>query len=111
MSHCDGRQGCCRSHDGWPVNILEHELSVGASITFRVGGTFRAYMERINTNVPCPDDLWLLAHKTNRAPVVLQWEGALSGKRKKSIKPGELFELNPTLMRRRRNSAKGRELA
>ena len=91
------------------VNILEHELSVGASITFRVGGTVRAYMERFNTDVPFPDDLWLLAHKTNRDPVVLEWEHALSGKRKKSIKPGELFELNPTLMRRWQVSAKGWE--
>ena len=88
------------------VHILEHELSVGASITFRVGGTFRVFMERINTDVPFPDDLWLLAHKTNRDPVVLEWEGAISGRQKKSLKPGELFELNPTLMRRWRMSAK-----
>ncbi|MDE0332307.1 MAG: hypothetical protein OXL41_10610 [Nitrospinae bacterium] len=88
------------------VHILEHELSEGAAITFRVGGTFRAYMERINTDVPFPDDLWLVAHKSNRDPVVLEWEDALSGNEKKSMKPGELFELNPTLMRRWRMSAK-----
>lgn len=93
------------------VHILEHELTAGASITFRVGGKFRAYMERIDTDVPFPEDLWLLAHETNRDPVVLEWEGELSGKRKKSIKPGELFGLNPTLMRRWRMSAKRWEKA
>lgn len=93
------------------VHIPGRDLSEGAAITAHVGGTFRAYMEHMNTDVPFPDDFWLLAHKTNRDPVVLEWGGALSGEWKKSMKPGESFELNPTLMRRWRMSAKRWEQA
>ena len=52
--------------DGTP--ILEYEIKEGQSIQFRVGGTVRAFMERLG---PAPDgDMFLDADSGNVEPVV-----------------------------------------
>ena len=50
--------------DGVP--ILEYELPLGQSITFRVGGTIRAFMERVG---PAPDSaVWLTCQRQQPRP-------------------------------------------
>ena len=58
-------------------SILEYDVRVGQSIQFRVGGTVKAFMERVGD---APDgDMFLDADGGNVEPVMVEYEHALSG--------------------------------
>ena len=60
--------------------ILEYEVKEGQSISFRVGGTVKAHMERIG---PAPDgDMFMDADSGNAEPVTVEYEHALAGPQK-----------------------------
>ena len=59
------------------VQILDYELTLGASIAFRVGGAVKAFMERVG---PAPDsDIKMIAGSGNAEPVTVEYEHALAG--------------------------------
>ena len=59
------------------VSILEYELTLGASIAFRVGGKVKAFMERVG---PAPDsDIHMMAGAGNVEAVTVEYEHALAG--------------------------------
>ena len=69
--------------DGTP--ILEYEIKEGQSIQFRVGGTVKAFMERVG---PAPDaDMFLDADGGNVEAVTIEYEHALSGFQTVSLQP------------------------
>ena len=66
--------------------VLEHELRVGDSREFRVGGTAEAFMQRIG---PAPDsDMFVLTSPNNRESVTVEYQHALAGPQKQSLGPG-----------------------
>ena len=78
--------------------ILEYEIKEGQSIQFRVGGTVKAFMERLG---PAPDsDMFLDADGSNVEAVTVDYEHALSGPQKVSLQPGERLSINPVVSRR-----------
>ena len=80
------------------VNILEYEVLEGQSIQVRVGGTIKAFMERIGD---APDgDMFLDAAGANTQPVHVEFEHALSGPQTFNLQPGQRLTLNPVLSRR-----------
>ena len=57
--------------------ILEYEIKEGQSIQFRVGGTVKAFMERVGD---APDgDMFMDADSGNVESVMVEYEHALSG--------------------------------
>lgn len=80
------------------VKILEYEIPLGQSITFRVGGSVKAFMQRVG---PAPDSpVWLIAGDSNKEPVSVGFEHALAGKQGRKISPGQKFIINPVVARR-----------
>ena len=80
------------------VSILEYELTLGASIAFRVGGKVKAFMERVG---PAPDsDIKMIAGSSNVEPVTVEYEHALAGPQKKILRPGEQLSINAVVSRR-----------
>ena len=80
------------------VPILEYDIPEGQSITFRVGGTVKAYMERIG---PAPiGPVWVITDDANKEPVTVDFEHALAGPQKKKLLPGQKFTINPVVARR-----------
>ena len=68
------------------ASILEYEIKEGQSIQFRVGGTVKAYMERVGD---APDgDMFLDADSSNVESVTVAYEHALSGSQRVSLLPG-----------------------
>ena len=87
--------------DGVP--ILEYELPLGQSITFRVGGTIRAFMERVG---PAPDSaVWLTSNDNNPDPITVAFEHALAGPQTVTIGAGQRLTINPVVSRRWEMSA------
>ena len=81
--------------DGTP--ILEYEIKEGQSIQFRVGGTTKAFMERVSA---APDgDMFLDADGGNVEPVTVEYEHALSGAVTVSLQPGQRLSINPVMSR------------
>ena len=77
--------------DGTP--ILEYEVKEGQSIQFRVGGTVKAFMERVG---PAPDaDMFLDADGGNVESVTIEYEHALSGAQVVTLQPGQRLSINP----------------
>ena len=59
------------------VRIMEYEIKEGQSISFRVGGSVKAYMERVG---PAPDgDMFMDAATDNADAVTVDYEHALAG--------------------------------
>ena len=86
------------------VRILEYEIKLGSSIQFRVGGTIKAFMERVG---PAPDsDVWIISASNNKEPVTVEFEHALAGPQKVTIGPGQKLTINPVVARRWKMSAK-----
>ena len=78
--------------------ILEYEVKEGQSIRFRVGGTVKAFMERVGD---APDgDMFLDADSGNVETVTVEYEHALSGLQKVSFQPGQRVTINPVVSRR-----------
>ena len=78
--------------------ILEYKIKEGQSIQFRVGGTVKAFMERLG---PAPDgDMFLDADSANVEPVGVEYEHALSGPQAVSLQPGQRLSINPVVSRR-----------
>ena len=83
--------------------ILEYEIKEGQSIQFRVGGTVKAFMERLG---PAPDgDMFLDADSSNVDPVAVEYEHALSGPQAVSLQPGQRLSINPVVSRHWQMSA------
>ena len=54
------------------VLVTEYEIKLGNSISFRVGGTIAAFMERVG---PAPDsDMFMDAAGGNAEPVTVEYE-------------------------------------
>ena len=67
--------------------ILEYKIPEGQAISFRVGGTIQALMQR--TDAPVPDvDMRLVAGSANKEPVTVEYEHALSGLQTVVLQPG-----------------------
>ena len=80
------------------VSILEYDLTLGASIAFRVGGAVKAFMERVG---PAPDsDIKMIAGSGNVEPVTVEYEHALAGPQKVTLQPGEQLSINAVVSRR-----------
>ena len=80
------------------VQILQYEIPEGQSITFRVGGLIRAYMERVG---PAPDgEVWAITDGGNPGPVTVKFEHALSGPQTVVLDPGRRLTINPVVSRR-----------
>ena len=78
--------------------ILEYEIKEGQSIQFRVGGTVKAFMERLG---PAPDgDMFLDADSSNAEPVTVEYEHALSGPQTVQLQAGQRLSINPVVARR-----------
>ena len=79
------------------IHIQEYEVKEGQSISFRVGGTVRAFMQRVG---PAPGgDMYLDADASNAEPVTVEYEHALSGPQKQVLQPGQRLAMNPVLSR------------
>ena len=89
------------------VQILQYEIPLGQSIMFRVGGTIRAYMERVGDAPDTP--VWLITGGDNREPVHVEFEHALAGPQAMDIHPGQKLTINPVMARRWEMSAKSWE--
>ena len=77
--------------------ILEYEIREGQSIQFRVGGTVKAFMERVSA---APDgEMFLDADGGNVEPVTVEYEHALSGAVTVSLQPGQRLSINPVMSR------------
>ena len=80
------------------VKIMEYDIKEGNSISFRVGGTVEAFMERIG---PAPDgDMFMDAAQSNAESVTVEYEHALAGPQTKRLGPGQRLTLNPVISRR-----------
>ena len=83
--------------------VMEYEIKLGNSISFRVGGTVQAFMERVG---PAPDtDMFMSADASNAEPVTVEYEHALAGQQKKVLRPGQRLTLKPVVSRRWRITA------
>ena len=79
------------------VQIMEYEIKLGNSISFRVGGTIAAFMERVG---PAPDsDMFMDAAGGNAEPVTVEYEHALAGPQKQVLRPGQRLKLNAVVSR------------
>ena len=79
------------------ASILEYEIREGQSIQFRVGGTGKAYMERVG---PAPDgDMFMDADGSNVEAITVEYEHALSGTQRVSLLPGQRLSINPVVSR------------
>ena len=79
------------------VSLLEYEVKEGQSIQVRVGGTVKAFMERVGD---APDgDMFLDADSGNVEPVAVEYEHALSGPQRVSLQPGQRVSINPVVSR------------
>ena len=77
--------------------VMEYEIKLGNSISFRVGGTVQAFMERVG---PAPDtDMFMSADASNAEPVTVEYEHALAGQQKKVLRPGQRLTLKPVVSR------------
>ena len=80
------------------VKVLEYDVKEGNSIEFRVGGTMRAFMQRVG---PAPDgSMFIDATAGNKQPVVVDFEHALSGPQHFVLAPGQRLTVNPVAARR-----------
>ena len=80
------------------ASILEYEVKEGQSIQFRVGGSVKAFMERVGD---APDsEMFLDADGGNVQAVVVEYEHALSGLQRVSLLPGQRLSINPVVSRR-----------
>ena len=78
-------------------SILEYDVKEGQSIQVRVGGTVKAFMERVGD---APDgDMFLDADSANVEPVAVEYEHALSGLQRVSLQPGQRVSINPVVSR------------
>ena len=79
--------------------VLEYKIPEGQAISFRVGGTIQALMQR--TDAPVPDvDMRLVAGSANKEPVTIEYEHALSGLQTVALQPGHTLSINPIVSRR-----------
>ena len=75
------------------VQILEYEIKEGQSIEFRVGGTIKAFMERVG---PVLDgDMFMDAGTANVERVTVAWQDALVGPQTKTLGPGQRLTVTP----------------
>ena len=67
--------------------VMEYEIKLGNSISFRVGGTVEAFMQRVG-NAP-DSDMFMTADGSNAEAVTVEYEHALAGPQKKVLRPGQ----------------------
>ena len=79
------------------VSLLEYQVKEGESIQFRVGGTVKAFMERVGD---APDgDMFMDSDSSNVEAVTVEYEHALSGLQRVSLLPGQRLAINPVVSR------------
>ena len=79
------------------ASILEYEIKEGASIQFRVGGTVKAFMERVGD---APDgDMFMDADSGNVEAITVEYEHALSGLQRVNLLPGQRLTIKPVVSR------------
>ena len=79
------------------ASILEYEIKEGQSIQFRVGGTVKAFMERVG---PAPDgDMFMDADSGNVEAINVEYEHVLSGLQNISLQPGQRLSIKPVVSR------------
>ena len=79
------------------VSLLEYQIKEGESIQFRVGGTVKAFMERVGD---APDgDMFMDSDSSNVEAVTVEYEHALSGLQRVSLLPGQRLAINPVVSR------------
>ena len=79
------------------TSILEYEIKEGQSIQFRVGGTVKAFMERVG---PAPDgDMFMDADSGNVEAINVEYEHVLSGLQNVSLQPGQRLSIKPVVSR------------
>ena len=77
------------------VSLLEYQIKEGESIQFRVGGTVKAFMERVGD---APDgDMFMDSDSSNVEAVTVEYEHALSGLQRVSLLPGQRLAINPVV--------------
>ena len=80
------------------VQILQYPIPEGQSITFHVGGSIKAYMQR--TEAPVPDvDMSATAGTRNKENVTVEYQHALAGPQKKELRPGQKLTVNAVTAR------------
>ena len=80
------------------VAILHYPIPEGQSITFHVGGSIVAYMQR--TEAPVPDvDMYAVAGSRNKEPVTIEYQHALAGPQKTQLRPGQKLTVNAVAAR------------
>ena len=80
------------------VPLLEYDIPEGQSISFRVGGTVEAFMERVG---PAPDgEVWMDANGGNVQPVTVEYDHALSGRQTILLQAGQRLTINTVVSRR-----------
>ena len=77
------------------VQVLNYEIPLGQSISFRVGGSFIAYMQRVG---PAPDsEMFITANSGNKEEIKIEFEHALSGEQTVNLQAGQKYTINPVL--------------
>ena len=80
------------------VQILQYPIPEGQSITFHVGGSIKAYMQR--TGAPVPDvDMFATAGSRNKEPVTIEYQHALGGPQKVDLRAGQKLTVNAVTAR------------
>ena len=78
-------------------SLLEYDIKEGQSIQVRVGGTVKAYMERVGD---APDgDMFMDADSSNVESISVEYEHALSGLQRVNLLPGQRLKINPVVSR------------
>ena len=80
------------------ASLLEYDVLEGQSIQVRVGGTVKAFMERVGS---APDgDMFMDADSSNVEAVMVEYEHALDGMKRVTLLPGQRLSINPVVSRR-----------
>ena len=78
--------------------VLEYDIKLGGSITFRVGGSTQAFMQRVGD---APDsDMSMNADSGNAEAITVEYQHALSGPQTVVLRPGQSLKLNAVVSRR-----------
>ena len=77
--------------------INAYDIPLGQVIAFRVGGTVQAMIKRTG---PAPDtEVRMVADANNKEVITVEYEHALAGLQKVSLRPGQKLTMNPVLAR------------
>ena len=95
LSGMPAMMGLLVQSDG--VHIRDWELGPGDAVTVYVGGVYKAFMERFGADTDHP--VYVIAAPENRIKVKINYQHALDGDVKQSLRPGQLVTVNPTTAR------------